>query len=185
MKNLVVSGLLLFSGTLHAHNLQTNSPLPLLKVSDKGELVLNSDEVKYTSWSTSNTSNKVKVLLHMAGTKAAKAINQNFIDQLKAAKFDRRYYQTITIVNRDEAIWGTGIFVANKLEENKRQYPSNVFVIDDDSQVKEQLALASDSSAVILLSPKNTVRFVKEGRLSEQEIAQVLSLINKEIKLMD
>ncbi len=56
---------------------------------------------------------------HIAGRSSAKEKNANLIEAIKAAGFPHDRYQTTTIVNTDDAIPGTGMFVRNSIESNK------------------------------------------------------------------
>ena len=45
------------------------------------------------------------------------------MEAIKAAKLPHDRYQTTTIVNTDDAIPGSGMFVRSSLESNKKLYP--------------------------------------------------------------
>lgn len=60
---------------------------------------------------------------HIAGRSSAKEKNANLIEAIKAAGFPHDRYQTTTIVNTDDAIPGTGMFVRNSIESNKKALP--------------------------------------------------------------
>lgn len=62
---------------------------------------------------------KVRVLQHIAGRTSAKEKNATLIEAIKSAKLPHDRYQTTTIVNTDDAIPGSGMFVRSSLESNK------------------------------------------------------------------
>lgn len=66
---------------------------------------------------------KVRVLQHIAGRTSAKEKNATLIEAIKSAKLPHDRYQTTTIVNTDDAIPGSGMFVRSSLESNKKLYP--------------------------------------------------------------
>ncbi len=73
---------------------------------------------------------KVRVLQHIAGRTSAKEKNATLIEAIKSAKLPHDRYQTTTIVNTDDAIPGSGMFVRSSLESNKKLYPWSQFIVD-------------------------------------------------------
>lgn len=57
---------------------------------------------------------------------------------IKNAGFDRSKYQTVTIVNADDAIVGTGVFVKNSVENGKLDNPHSQVVLDQQGSVKKR-----------------------------------------------
>ncbi|SUH18174.1 protein ytfJ [Salmonella enterica subsp. enterica] len=58
----------------------------------------------------------MRVLLHIAGRTSAKEKNATLIEAIKSAKLPHDRYQTTTIVNTDDAIPGSGMFVRSSIE---------------------------------------------------------------------
>lgn len=56
---------------------------------------------------------------HLAGRSSAKEKNASMIEAIKTANLPHDRYQTTTIVNTDDAIPGSGMFVRSSLESNK------------------------------------------------------------------
>ena len=52
---------------------------------------------------------------------AAKEKNQAMIEAIKAAHFNQAKYQTTTIINADDAVVGTGMFVKSSAEKGKKE----------------------------------------------------------------
>ena len=98
------------------------------------------------------------------------------IDAIKAAHFNSAKYQTTTIINSDDAVVGTGLFVKSSAENGKKENPHSQVVLDDKSSVKNAWGLKGKESAIIVLDKNGKVKFVKEGKLSNDEIQQVISL---------
>jgi YtfJ family uncharacterized protein len=88
-------------------------------VADRGELILDNDKFSYKNWNSSQLAGKVRVVQHIAGRSSAKEKNANLIEAIKAAGFPHDRYQTTTIVNTDDAIPGTGMFVRTALRAIK------------------------------------------------------------------
>ena len=77
----------------------------------------------YKSWSSTALPGKVRVIQHIAGRSAAKEKNQAMIEAIKAAHFNQAKYQTTTIINADDAVVGTGMFVKVAQKRQKRKCP--------------------------------------------------------------
>lgn len=113
-----------------AHNLEVNQRVPPVGIADRGELTLNKDEFSYKNWNSAQLAGKVRVLLHIAGRTSAKEKNATLIEAIKSAKLPHDRYQTTTIVNTDDAIPGSGMFVRSSIESNKKLYPWSQFIVD-------------------------------------------------------
>lgn len=157
-------------------------PLPMVSIQKGGELVISGKKIKYQNWQSGQLTGKVYMIQHMAGRSSAKALNEPMIDRIKAAKFDRNMYQTVTVVNTDDAIWGTGGIVKGKLEDSKQEFPWSMMVLDKDGVAKSQWQLEKKSSAIIVVDKANQVRWVKDGELNQQEQLQVMQLLKQLIQ---
>lgn len=153
-----------------------------IKGEKAGELILAKDDLALTPWQSSNLSGKARTIMHMAGRKSSRQMQDEFITALKSAKFDAQYYQTTSIVDLSDAIWGTSSFVESMLEKNKRNFPWSSVVLDREGQFRAAHDLSEKSSAVYVLDAKGDVIFSQEGSLSPQDIEKVLSLLKNEIK---
>jgi YtfJ family uncharacterized protein len=152
--------------------------LPPLTVDDIGELVLRDDEVEYSPWKTVGMAGgRVHVIQYMAARMSAKAMNEPFTERLKAAKLPLDRYHVTTIVNVDDAMFGTRGFVMAELESNKRRYFKSTIVADARGEGLRVWSLQPRSSAIIIVDPDHRVRFFREGALSEPEIGAALDIV--------
>lgn len=165
-----------------AMNLSDGQRVPPVGVGDKGELVLAQDQFSYQPWNSARLPGKVRVIQHIAGRSSAKEMNAALIEAIKAAKLPHDRYQTTTIVNTDDAIPGTGMFVRSSIESNKQQYPWSQFVVDSDGVVRKAWDLQPKGSAIAVLDKEGKVQFKKDGALSQQEVQQVTDLLHKLLK---
>lgn len=152
-----------------------------IKGVEAGELTLEAKQFSLTPWHSKKLSGKARTILHMAGRKSARKMQDHFIQALKAAKFDSNYYQTTSIVDLSDAIWGTRPFVESKLEENKRKFPWSSIVLDRSGQFRAAHELSAQSSAVYILDANGEVLFSQEGALSPQEIDTAINLLQTEV----
>ncbi len=173
---------LLLPTTINAHNLKNGHRVAPVGISERGELMFNQDKFSYKNWNSSQLTGKVRVVQHIAGRASAKEMNASLIEAIKQARLPKDRYQTTTIVNTDDAIPGTGMFVRNSIESNKKQYPWSQFVVDDQGRVQHAWKLDSGGSAIVVLDSDGRVRFVKDGALTAQEVQQVITLLHQLVK---
>ncbi|UJF19509.1 YtfJ family protein [Vibrio sp. SS-MA-C1-2] len=183
MKNklLLILSLFAFSFSVSANNLKVGQPLPAVTVSDYGELLLTDGDISYTTWNSSELPGKVRIIQAIAGRTAAKELNSATIDAITAAKFPEGSYQTTTIVNQDDAVWGTGAFVKSSAKTSKEDFYWSSVVLDSDGKVQKAWQLEKKNSAIIVLDKAGKVLFVKEGLLSADEVKHAMDLVKAEI----
>lgn len=180
MKHLVLT-LALLPCLAFAHNIKEASQVPLVNISDKGELVLNGKEIGYQPWQSKALSGKVFMIQHIAGRSSAKELNAPMIEAIKAAKLPHDKYQTVTIINSNDAIWGTSGFVKSSAEDSKKEFPWSAIVLDAKGMARNAWDLAPESSAIILVNKDGKVLFAKEGQLDANNIATVMGLIQSHL----
>ena len=186
MKNklLLILSLFAFSFSVSANNLKMGQPLPSVTVKDYGELLLKDGkdgDISYAPWSSSQLPGKVRIIQAIAGRTAAKDLNSATIDAITAAKLPEDSYQTTTIVNQDDAIWGTGAFVKSSAKSSKEEFYWSSVVLDSNGNVQKAWQLEKKNSAIIVLDKAGKVLFVKEGLLSANEVKQAIDLVKAEI----
>ncbi|MEM6051575.1 YtfJ family protein [Erwinia sp. P7711] len=162
-----------------AHAFKEGQRLPAIGISDKGELILQQDKFSYQRWNSAKLPGKVRVVQHIAGRSSSKEKNASLIEAIKSAKFPHDRYQTTTLVNTDDAIPGTGMFVRSSIENNKKQFPWSQFIVDSDGVAKKAWQLEDGGSAIVVLDKKGEVRFAKDGALTQEEVKQVVALVHK------
>ncbi|WP_217895632.1 YtfJ family protein [Oceanospirillum sanctuarii] len=180
-RNTLASLLMTLSVSAHA-SVTTDATLPSVSVMEGGELVLQSGDIHYTPWQSQQLTGKVYVIQHMAGRTSAKELNAPLIDRIKAAELPKDRYQTVTVVNTDDAIWGTGGIVKGKLESSKEEFPWSMMVLDQEGVARSVWDLQEESSAIIVVDAENRVRWMKDGALNDQEQQEVMDLIQTLLK---
>lgn len=163
----------------NAHGFTEGQRVPAVGVTDKGELVLKQDDFSYQHWNTAKLPGKIRVIQHIAGRSSSKEMNAAVIEAIKSAKFPHDRYQTTTIVNTDDAIPGTGMFVRSSIENNKKQFPWSQFIVDSNGVAKKAWQLDDGGSAIVVLDKDGKVRFAKDGALTQDEVKQVVKLVHQ------
>jgi YtfJ family uncharacterized protein len=179
LRKLMAISCLLMPLMASAHSLKEGERVPAVGVADRGELMLDNDKFSYKNWNSAQLAGKVRVVQHIAGRTSAKEKNDGLIEAIKAADLPHDRYQTTTIVNTDDAIPGTGMFVRNSLESNKKLFPWSQFIVDSDGVVRKSWQLEEESSAIAVLDKEGRVQWVKDGALTQGEVQQVIALLHK------
>ncbi|AFJ48604.1 YtfJ family protein [Shimwellia blattae] len=179
LRHLITLAALLFPLAVSAHDFTENQRVPPVGIADKGELLLDNGNFSYRPWNSAQLAGKVRVIQHIAGRSSAKEENAALIEAIKSAQLPHDRYQTTTIVNTDDAIMGTGMFVRSSIEGSKKQYPWSQFIVDSQGVAKQKWQLKSGGSAIVVLDNSGRVQFVKDGPLSGPEVQQVMTLLRK------
>ena len=160
-----------------AHNFTEGERVAPVGVAERGELTLNQGEIDYRDWNSARLSGKVGLVLHVAGRLSAKDLNKGISDAIAAARLPADKFQATTIINTDDAIPGSAIFVRRSLESTKKEYPSSVFVLDGTGAVQRAWRLQPGGSAVVVLDKEGRIRFAKDGALTPDEVREVMTLL--------
>lgn len=184
MKKLLICALssLFLSTPVTAHNIQLNQTLPAVSVLDKGEMQVQKDEIHYQQWQSETLAGKVRVLHHFAGRSSVKEKNEPLMTALRQAQFNQNKYQTTSIINADDVVFGTGGFVKSRAESGKKENSHSQVIFDQKSAVKNAWQLKEKESLIVVLDKNAKVRFVYEGALSENQVQQVIQLVQDLIK---
>lgn len=179
LHKLLAVSCLLFPLMASAHNFVDGQRVAPVGIADRGELILDNDKFSYKNWNSSQLAGKVRVVQHIAGRTSAKEKNATLIEAIKAAKFPHDRYQTTTIVNTDDAIPGSGMFVRSSIESNKQLYPWSQFIVDSNGLARKAWQLDEESSAIVVLDKEGRVQWAKDGALTQDEVQQVVALLHK------
>ena len=178
-KSLVAAGLLCVSAASTA--LELGGELPALDVPSRGELEINGDSVRFVPWSTEQiTADTPALIFHMAARMSSDSIIAPLRDRLDKGDYAPGSFQSISVVNLDDALWGTQGLVTSELAKNKRAHPQAVLVADDEGRGLKAWSLEPKGVAVILLNTDGNIRLLKEGKLSEDEVNDIISALDDE-----
>jgi hypothetical protein len=151
--------------------------LPPLRVEQLGELHVEGDEIRYAPWDSSQLQHKVQVVQYMAARPGSRDLNKPFTDRLRDSGIPIDRYHVTTIVNLDDALFGSSSIVASELEKNKKRYFRSSIVADKEGLGLAAWRLAPKSSAIIVLGLDGRVAFFRDGAMSTAEVEQALELV--------
>ncbi len=179
LRLLLLLTLISFSPFVSASKLIPGEYLPPVGVVDRGELIVEQGDTRYQRWGSTRLTGKAGIVLHMAGRLTAKEHSAALIQAIENARFPAATIQFITIVNTDDAIPGSAIFVRKSLESSKKQTPAAQFVIDERGLVRRAWQLTEGGAAVVVLDKQGRVRFAKDGVLTDEQVRQVIALVRQ------
>ena len=172
--------LLVGSASSWASSIQVGQPLPDLTITDRGELMFAEEEFSFQPWQVPGNLGKVHVLQYMAATMKARSQSKPFTDALEQ-QIPFGSYHVTTVINLDDALFGTGGFVIGEVKSSKKQYPMSTIVVDEDGTGLEAWQLNRKSSAIVVVDASGTVLYLKQGAMTEQEIESTLQLIRTQL----
>jgi hypothetical protein len=180
MIRLLLFAALLSALPVEAGKISVGDPLPQLAIDDRGELLFDGEDFSYRPWQHPGGLGKPHVLQYMAGTMSARNQTRAFTDSLEANIPYEKYHVT-TILNLDQALWGTTGFVMGKARSNKEKYPRATLVLDETGQGQKTWALSEKDAAVIIMDAGGTVLFFQQGAMTDDDIDTTLELIRQQL----
>ena len=103
-------------------------------------------------------------------------------DALEERNYSSDQLNSVAIIDRDDAAFGTGFIVTATLKANKRRYPEANIVVDREGQILDEWDLKPKGAAILILDADGKILFFKEGALTDEEQALVLNLLEAEIE---
>ena len=202
MKNFIfmVQAFLLISffSQAYAEEIKIGEKIPEITIEKKGIMTFDYEiknnqmacpgemEITYRPWSTSELEGKVSTIYHLAARMGIEDINQPYIDALIKAdlpdKLPESDYKTTTILNLDDAVWGTSGLASSKFTKSQEEFPYAYYVADLKGTAAEAWNLEKKNTAVIVIDKSNKVLFFKEGKLNDKDIASAVSKIKEALK---
>jgi YtfJ family uncharacterized protein len=157
-----------------------DAPLPLLKVSERGELTMSGEDFKFVPWSSESNPGTVHVLQYFGATLGDRDVFKPFTDLLQTS-FEPGAIHVTTVLNLDAALWGTTGFVISELEKNKKKHPKATMVLDDNGDGITTWDLGEAGTALFVTDDKGIVKFFSRESLNEEEMQATVELIQANI----
>lgn len=157
-----------------------NNPLPELNIAEKGELLLENEVYGYRPWSSQSSRGDVQVLQYIAATMGGKKLFKPFTDIL-GAEFPHGTIHVTTVINLDEAMWGTGGLVISELKSSKKKYPKSTIVLDEDGAGQKAWQLGKKGAVLAVIDKSGSVIYLTQKALSEQELISTLALVKEQM----
>ena len=164
-----------------AEALTLQSPLPLLSIGDRGELMHDKDdEFSFTPWRSDHNPGKVHVVQYFGANMGDSEIFEPFTDLLQES-LEPDVYHVTTILNLDAAMWGTSGWVVSEVKKSKRKHPDATIVLDEEGTGVVEWQLGDEGNGLIVLDDKGIVRYFSKQALSAEEMRSTLALVRSNI----
>ena len=130
-------------------------------------------------WSSKELTGKVHVIFYVDPDE--KDLNNDTSEALRLEKFPRDQFQSYAIINMD-ATWLPNLVISSAVEEKQEKYPTTIYVRDYDKILVKEWQLADDNSDVLAFDKNGRLIFMKAGKLTQQDIKELIGLIRKNLK---
>lgn len=140
-------------------------------VSINGE---NGGRIDGSAWDSTMLKGKIHTVFYVDPDK--RDVNNPLADALKAKNFDRNKVNSVAIINL-AATWLPNVFIESKLKEKQKKFPHTIYVKDKKKVLVKEWDLADDNSDILIFDQKGKLIYKKFGKLSNEEIKDVIALI--------
>jgi len=131
-----------------------------------------------SAWSSQSLQGKVHVLFYVDPDE--KDLNEPLIEALKKKHFDRSKYGSVAVVNL-AATWKPNMVIEALLKKKQKEFPDTTYVKDKKSVLVKKWDLADNNSDVLVFDKNGKLLYQKFGKLSDDEISKVVTLIEKHL----
>jgi len=147
---------------------------PQIELSDK-----TGGRVDGTPWSSSEIRGKVYTLMYVDPDE--KEMNVHVEQALKKMDFPKDRYGSIAVINM-EATWKPNAIINSILRKKQEEFPDTIYVRDMDFYLAHAWKLQEKSSyAVLTFAPDGRLLFQKDGKLSDQEVTELIGIIQAQL----
>jgi YtfJ family uncharacterized protein len=160
-----------------ALSVEVGSPPPPVTVSKAGELEVDGDEIAYQPWNSNDLTGRMRVVQHLAGRSSARKLTEPLTAAITAASFAEDAYQTTTIIDKSDALFGTGGVVSGRAESSKKEFPWSSVVLDEEGTVRDAWGLEKKTATILVVDQKGTVLKTHVGELSSAQIDEIIGMI--------
>ena len=153
-----------------------DAPLPVLKITERGELTMNGDDFSFVPWSSATNPGKVHIIQYFGANMGDSKVFEPVTDMLETS-VEPGTVHVSTVLNLQAALWGTTGFVLSELEKNKKIHPQATMVVDDEGTGVAEWELGEAGTGLIVMDDKGIVKYFNRKSLTEEELASTMKLI--------
>ncbi|SJL83653.1 YtfJ family protein [Vibrio palustris] len=176
LRYLLTVATILFSSLGYTQTMAIGDEIPSVSVQHLGEIHLQQKQVVFSPWSSRALLGKVRIIQLVPGKADARTLNQHLIHAISRAEFDTTQYQTTTIINANDAFWGTEMFVKSSAMALKKQYSWMMVIFDENGQVAQRWHLTHHEQSTLVVDRKGKIKFIKRGRLDDHTINTLIHI---------
>ena len=131
-----------------------------------------------SAWNSSMLKGKVHILFYVDPDE--RKLNEPLTKALKKRHFDRKKYASVAMINL-AATWLPNAILESKLKAKQKEFPDTIYVKDKKKVLVNKWDLADDNSDILVFDKSGKLIYKKFGKLSAEEIKEVLALIEKNL----
>ena len=131
-----------------------------------------------SAWNSNMLKGKVHILFYVDPDE--RKLNEPLTQALKKRHFDRKKYASVAMINL-AATWLPNAVLESKLEAKQKEFPDTIYVKDKKKVLVNKWNLADDNSDILIFDKSGKLIYKKFGKLSTNEIKEVLLLIEKNL----
>ena len=131
-----------------------------------------------SAWNSNMLKGKVHIIFYVDPDE--RELNEALIQALKKRHFDRKKYASVAMINL-AATWLPNAVLESKLEAKQKEFPDTIYVKDKKKVLVNKWDLADDNSDILIFDKNGKLIYKKFGKLSTNEIAEVIILIEKNL----
>lgn len=162
--------------------LQQGQPLPPLDIPSKGEFILSGDKISYSSWSSSQIiKGSPALVFHMPARMAADNIIAPLKQRLEQEDYADSDFQSVSVVNVAEAMWGTKGLINSELAKNKKEHPSAVIVADDQGRGVKAWNVGPRDVVIAVINTEGKIKHLHKGKMDKGQIDTIIRELNEEV----
>ncbi|MEH6584484.1 MAG: YtfJ family protein [Halioglobus sp.] len=179
---ILITFTLLLSVFVRAESPTIDAKLPTLAIEKRGELHLEGDDINYKPWTSTENPGQVHIVQYLAATRSASKVYRPLTDKL-ADNYTHEDFHITTIINLDDAMWGTGGMVVSEVEDSKREFPNSTLVLDEKGSGRSSWSLEKKGAALAILNKDGTVLHFTQQPMDDAVLQQLYELVESQIEV--
>ena len=144
---------------------------------NNGMMNAQGDEYTFSKFDSNELIGKVRSILILAAVKDNDLVNKPFVDAIKAETFSPEHYQTVSIIDFDQANFFTRPIGEKRSRNKQKEFPNSSYVWDQDGETIKEWSLNKRGYTVVVIDKDNNVLKIKDGKLSDTEIEDFIKAI--------
>lgn len=152
--------------------------LPAITASKKlQQLDVNGSSVSYAPAELESLKGKVTAFYYLAARQGSDKLHKPLVEALDAEEFSAENYEMLTVLNVDDAMWGTAGLAKSTFEDASKENELVRMWLDEKSILRDAWELDDKSSAMIILGKDAKILAVHEGKIKPDEVTPLVELV--------
>ena len=138
----------------------------------------NGGRVDGTAWKSGELTGKVHAVFYVDPDE--QKLNEHVEQALKKEAFPLDKYDSVAIVNMG-ATWIPNFLISKRLKAKQEQFSHTTFVKDQTKILVRAWGLKDDSYHVLVFDKRGNVAFSKGGKLSSEDVSDLITTIRRNL----